>query len=132
VELHCAYDPQTRGGNAPDGRRAKVTLHWVSAAHAVQAEVRLYDTLFLKENPDEVPAGSDFTVNLNPKSLEVLNGCYLEPSLKEANLGERFQFERMGYFCTDSIDSSRDHLVFNRIVTLKDEWEKIQKAQGLK
>jgi glutaminyl-tRNA synthetase len=132
VELHCTYDPQTRGGNAPDGRRAKVTLHWVSVAHAVQAEVRLYDTLFLKENSDEVPAGSDFTVNLNPKSLEVLNGCYLEPSLKEAKLGERFQFERMGYFCIDSIDSSQDNLVFNRIVTLKDEWEKIQKAQGLK
>jgi glutaminyl-tRNA synthetase len=132
VELHCTYDPQTRGGNAPDGRRAKVTLHWVSAAHAVQAEVRLYDVLFLKENPEDVPDGADFTVNLNPKSLEVLNRCCLEPSLKGAKPGERFQFERMGYFCVDLADSSQQALVFNRIVTLKDEWERIQKAQGLK
>lgn len=131
VELQCTYDPETRGGNAPDGRRAKVTLHWVSAAHAVQAEVRLYDTLFLKENPDDVPDGADFTINLNTKSLEVLKGCCLEPSLKGAQPGERFQFERIGYFCTDLADSSQDRLIFNRVVTLKDEWERIQKAQDL-
>jgi glutaminyl-tRNA synthetase len=130
LELHCTYDPETRGGNAPDGRKAKVTLHWVSAAQAVPAEVRLYDTLFLKENPDEVPEGMDFTVNLNPKSLEVLSNCYLEPALKNAQPGERFQFERMGYFCADSKDSKAEHLVFDRIVTLRDEWAKIQKSEG--
>jgi glutaminyl-tRNA synthetase len=130
VELRCTYDPQTRGGNAPDGRRAKVTLHWVSAAHPVFAEVRLYDTLFLKENPDDVSGGDDFTANVNPNSLEVLTNCYLEPSLKGTRPGERFQFERMGYFCADSKDSAENHLVFNRIVSLRDEWARILKAEN--
>ncbi len=128
TELHCSYDPETRGGNAPDGRKVKVTLHWVSAAHAIPAEIRLYGTLFLKENPDDVPEGVDFTANLNPKSLEVLSRCFLEPSLKSAKPGERFQFERVGYFCADVKDSSGEHLVFNRIVILKDEWARIQKS----
>jgi glutaminyl-tRNA synthetase len=130
VELRCTYDPQTRGGNAPDGRKAKVTLHWVSASHPVSAEVRLYDTLFLKENPDEVSAGEDFTANINPRSLEVLTNCYLEPSLKGTRAGERFQFERMGYFCADSKDFEENRLVFNRIVSLRDEWAKILKAEN--
>ncbi len=130
VELRCTYDPQTRGGNAPDGRRAKVTLHWVSAAHPVLAEIRLYDTLFLKENPDEVAEGEDFTANIKPNSLEVLTNCYLEPSLKGTRPGERFQFERMGYFCADSKDSAENHLVFNRIVSLRDEWARILKAEN--
>ncbi|HVN83202.1 MAG TPA: glutamine--tRNA ligase/YqeY domain fusion protein [Terriglobia bacterium] len=130
VELRCTYDPQTRGGNAPDGRKAKVTLHWVSAEQPVLAEVRLYDTLFVKENPDDVSDGADFTVNINPNSLEVLTNCYLEPSLKGAKPGERFQFERVGYFCADSKDSTENHLVFNRIVSLRDEWARIQKAES--
>jgi glutaminyl-tRNA synthetase len=132
VELHCTYDPETRGGNAPDGRKVKVTMHWVSAAQAIRAEVRLYDKLFLKENPDDVPEGAEFTVNLNPQSLEALTGCCLEPALAAVKPGESVQFERLGYFCADSKDSSLDHLVFNRIVTLKDEWAKIQKREDTK
>ncbi|MFZ5997524.1 MAG: glutamine--tRNA ligase/YqeY domain fusion protein [Nitrospirota bacterium] len=128
VELHCTYDPATRGGDAPDGRKVKATLHWVSAPHAIEAEVRLYDTLFTKENPNDVEEGKDFTDYLNPKSLEVLQSCRLEPSLKEAKLGDKFQFERLGYFCVDSIDSSPERPVFNRTVTLKDEWAKLQKT----
>ncbi len=129
-ELHCTYDPATRGGNAPDGRKVKVTMHWVSADQSIPAEVRLYDKLFLKENPDDVPEGSDFTANLNASSLEVLTKCRLEPALRQIKPGENVQFERVGYFCADSKDSSPDHQVFNRIVTLRDEWAKIQKREG--
>jgi glutaminyl-tRNA synthetase len=128
VELRCTYDPATRGGDAPDGRKVKSTLHWVSASHAREAEVRLYDTLFSRVNPNETEEGKEFTDYLNPKSLEVVKGCYVEPGLTEASPGSRYQFERLGYFCVDAVDSHPDRLVFNRIVTLKDEWTKIQKA----
>jgi glutaminyl-tRNA synthetase len=130
-ELRCTYDPATRGGDAPDGRKVKATLHWVSAAHALAAEVRLYDHLFTKENPDDVPEGQTYTANLNPKSLEVLRDCKVEPGLAVARPGDRFQFERLGYFCVDSKDSRPGALVFNRTVTLKDTWAKVQKkGQG--
>jgi len=125
IELRCTYDPATKGGDAPDGRKVKATLHWVSAAHAVRAEVRLYDQLFAKPNPDDVEPGQDFTANLNPNSLEVLPVCYLEPSLANAQPGEIVQFERQGYFCVDS-DSTPDKLVFNRTAGLKDTWAKVQ------
>jgi len=131
VEIHCTYDPATRGGNAPDGRKVKSTIHWVSAAHAIDAEVRLYDNLFTVENPNEVPEGQDFTANLNPHSLEVLNGAKLEPSLRGAAVGSRYQFERLGYFCVDK-DSTSEKLVFNRTVALRDAWAKIEKAQQQK
>jgi glutaminyl-tRNA synthetase len=126
-ELHCTYDPATRGGDAPDGRSPKATMHWVSAQHAVGAEVRLYDRLFSKENPDDAPDGN-FMLNLNPYSLTVLSSCRLEPNLKDAKPGFRCQFERLGYFCVDA-DSNSEILVFNRTVTLKDEWVKIQKRE---
>ncbi len=129
VELHCTYDPATRGGDAPDGRKVKATLHWVSAKHAIEAEVRLYNNLFIKEDPNDVEEGKDFTDYINPKSLEVLKSCKLEPSLKDAKPGDRFQFERLGYFCVDTVDSTPGKPVFNRIVTLKDEWAKIQKGK---
>jgi glutaminyl-tRNA synthetase len=125
VEIHCTYDPATRGGNAPDGRKVKSTIHWVSAEHAIDAEVRMYDNLFTKENPGETEEDQDFTANLNPKSLEILHGK-LEPSLAAAAAGERFQFERMGYFCVDP-DSAPGKPVFNRTVGLKDTWAKIEK-----
>jgi glutaminyl-tRNA synthetase len=125
IELHCTYDPATRGGNTPDGRKVKSTIHWVSAAHAADAEVRIYDNLFTKENPDEVAEGQDFLFNLNPNSLEVLTDCKVEPSLREAEVGARFQFERLGYFCVDP-DSTPDKLVFNRTISLKDTWAKIE------
>jgi glutaminyl-tRNA synthetase len=128
VELRCTHDPATRGGDAPDGRKVKATIHWVSAAHAVPAEVRLYDRLFLKENPDEVSEGQDFLANLNPNSLEVLAGCWVEPGLAQAKAGSIHQFERQGYFCLDP-DTADGKLVFNRAVSLKDEWAKIEKAQ---
>jgi len=126
VELRCTYDPATKGGWSPDGRKVRGTLHWVSAAHAVEAEVRLYDYLFLKTNPEEVEEGSDFKSNVNPNSLEVLHSCRLEPSLAGATSGSRYQFERLGYFCLDS-DSTANKLVFNRTVTLRDTWAKIEK-----
>jgi len=126
VELHCTYDPATRGGNTPDGRKVKSTIHWVSAAHAVDAEVRLYDTLFTKENPNEVDEGRDFTANLNPNSLEVLIGCKVEPSLRDGAPGSRYQFERLGYFCVDP-DSSPEKLVFNRTIGLRDTWSKMER-----
>jgi glutaminyl-tRNA synthetase len=126
VEVHCTYDPATRGGDSPDGRKVKSTIHWVSAAHAIDAEVRLYDTLFSKADPNDVPEGGDFTDNLNPNSLEILKNCKLEPSLAAAAPGSRFQFERLGYFCVDK-DSTPGHMVFNRTVTLKDTWAKIEK-----
>jgi glutaminyl-tRNA synthetase len=129
TELRCIYDPATKGGDSPDGRKVKATLHWVSAQHAIDATVRLYDRLFLKSNPDENTNGKDFRANLNPNSLEVLVGCKLEPSLALKAPGSRFQFERLGYFIIDSRDSSLEKLVFNRTVTLKDTWAKIDKAQ---
>ena len=129
VEVHCTYDPATRGGNAPDGRKVKSTIHWVSAAHAVDAEVRIYETLFSKENPDDVEPGQDFTANLNPKSLEVIKQAKLEPSLATAPVGGRYQFERLGYFCVDP-DSKPGQPVFNRTVALKDTWAKVEKKQG--
>ena len=128
VELHCTYDPATRGGNAPDGRKVKATLHWVAAEHALDAEVRLYEHLFTKEDPDQTEEGQDFSANINPDSLQVLTGCKVEPSLKTTRPLDRWQFERLGYFCTDS-DSRDGRLVFNRTVTLKDTWAKIQKNQ---
>ena len=128
VELHCTYDPATRGGDAPDGRKVKATLHWVSAEHAVDAEVRLYDPLFTKPDPNDVEEGQDALSNLNPNSLEVLTGAMLEPSVATAQPGDRFEFERMGYFCADS-DSSDGMPVFNRTVTLKDAWVKAQVKQ---
>jgi glutaminyl-tRNA synthetase len=128
VELHCTYDPETRGGWSPDGRKVRGTLHWVSAAHALEAEVRLYDHLFIKPDPEDEEDGSDFEVNLNPNSLETLKSCKVEPSLAGAVPGSRYQFERLGYFCTDP-DSSNETLVFNRTVTLRDTWAKIEKAQ---
>ncbi len=128
IELHCTYDPETRGGNAPDGRRVKATLHWVSAAHAVPAEVRLYDRLFNKPNPDEVEEGLDFKSNLNPGSLEVLQGSVVEQSLADAVPGTIYQFERQGYFILDSKDSAPGKLVFNRTISLRDTWAKIEKS----
>ena len=126
--LHCTYDPATRGGDAPDGRKVQSTLHWVSAAHALDAEVRLYDHLFTKKDPEDVPEGKDYTANLNPKSLEVVTGAKVEPSMRDAASGSRYQFERLGYFCVDP-DSAAGKLVFNRTVTLRDEWAKIQKGR---
>jgi len=126
-ELHCVYDPQTRGGDSADGRKVKATLHWVSSPHALTAEVRLYETLFTKRDPNEVPAGADFTANLNSMSLEILSACKVEASLKNAAPGSRFQFERLGYFTVDSKDSSAGKLVFNRSVTLRDTWAKIER-----
>lgn len=128
IELRCTYDPATRGGSAPDGRSPKATLHWVSEAHAVDAEVRLYEKLFSKEDPDDAPEGN-FMLNLNPDSLKIRNSCKVEQSLSEAKPGERFQFERIGYFCVDP-DSRPGQPVFNRTVTLKDEWAKIMKRGG--
>jgi glutaminyl-tRNA synthetase len=126
VEVHCTYDPATRGGNAPDGRKVKATIHWASAAHAIDAEVRVYDNLFSKENPNDVPEGQDFTANLNPNSLEIISKAKLEPSLAGAAPGSRYQFERLGYFCVDP-DSKPGALVFNRTLALKDTWAKIEK-----
>jgi len=127
TELHCTYDPATRGGDAPDGRKVQSTLHWVSAAHALPAQVRLYDNLFTKENPDEAAEGTDFKSNLNSNSLEILTSCRVEPSLAAAKPLGRFQFERIGYFCAD-IDSTKDKLLFNRTATLRDPWAKIQQS----
>ena len=127
-ELHCTYDPATRGGNSPDGRKVKATLHWVSAQHALEADVNLYETLFTKRDPEDVAEGATYTSNLNPKSLKILKSCRLEPSLKKAKPGERFQFERQGYFCIDSAGHSDKKTVFNRIVSLRDSWAKIEKA----
>jgi len=131
IEVHCTYDPATRGGNAPDGRKVKSTIHWVSAAHAVDSEVRVYDNLFTKEDPNEVAEGQDFAANLNPNSLEIVHGAKLEPSLAGAAVGARYQFERLGYFCVD-LDSKPGALVFNRTVALKDTWAKVEKKQSVK
>jgi glutaminyl-tRNA synthetase len=127
IEVHCTYDPATRGGNAPDGRKVKSkTIHWISAAHAIDAEVRIYNNLFIKENPNDVQEGQDFTANLNPNSFEVVSTAKLEPSLSNAEVGSRYQFERLGYFCVDP-DSRPGALVFNRTLALKDTWAKIEK-----
>jgi glutaminyl-tRNA synthetase len=129
IEVHCTYDPATRGGNnPPDGRKVKSTIHWVSAAHAIDAEVRIYENLFTKEDPNQTEAGQDFTSNLNPNSLEVLTNAKLEPSLADAAIESRYQFERLGYFCVDP-DSKTGRPVFNRTVALKDTWAKIEKRQ---
>lgn len=126
VELHCSYDPASKGGNSPDGRKVKGTIHWVSAQHAVDAEVRLFDRLFSKENPEDVEEGQTFLDNINPDSLQVLQNCKLEPELAKAQVMDKIQFERLGYFCVDK-DSTPEHLVFNRSCTLKDSWSKESK-----
>jgi glutaminyl-tRNA synthetase len=130
TELRCTYDPATRGGNTPDGRKIKSTIHWVSAGHAVDAEIRLYEHLFTKESPEDVPEGTDYKVNLNPNSLTVVTAAKLEPSLGTAAPGSRYQFERLGYFCADSNDSRPGAPVFNRTVSLRDTWAKIEKKSG--
>jgi glutaminyl-tRNA synthetase len=127
-EIHCTYDPETKSGLSQSSRKVKSTIHWLSAAHAVSAEVRLYDQLFTKEDPDDAPQGLDLTANLNSQSLERLTDCRVEPFLTNAKAGERYQFERLGYFCMDSVDSSPGHLVFNRTVTLRDTWAKIERS----
>jgi glutaminyl-tRNA synthetase len=129
VEVHCTYDPASRGGNSPDGRKVKSTMHWVSAVHAISAEIRLYDKLFSNADPYDVAEGQDVLSNLNPNSLEILLGAKLEPSLANARLGDHFQFERVGYFCLDQ-DSTAGNLVFNRTLPLKDSWAKIEKKAG--
>ena len=131
VALHCTYDPKTRGGDSPDGRRVKATLHWVSVPHALEAEARLYDRLFDKPNPEDDKDAPDFTVHLNPSSLETLTGCRVEPSLAGSEPERRYQFERLGYFCVDKKDSSANKLVFNRTVPLRDTWAKIRKTEGM-
>ena len=127
LELRCTYDPATRGGNAPDGRKVKATLHWVSAQHSLPAEVRLYSHLFTRENPAAAEEGEDFTTYINSESLEILSGCQLEPNLADAQPESIYQFERLGYFCADRHDCTEGRLVFNRSVTLRDAWAKIQK-----
>ena len=129
VEVHCTYDPLSRGGNSPDGRKVKSTMHWVSAAHAISAEIRLYDKLFAKADPYDLEEGQDVLDNLNPNSVEIVTGAKLEPSLANAKVGDRFQFERVGYFCLDP-DSTPGNLVFNRTLPLKDSWAKEQKKAG--
>jgi glutaminyl-tRNA synthetase len=129
IELRCTYDPSTRGGDAPDGRKVKATIHWVSAAQALEAEVRLYNHLFDRADPNDDSEGKDFTAYINPNSLEVLHSSKVEPSLVGAKAGTHYQFERLGYFCVDP-DSTTDRLVVNRTVTLRDDWAKIQKSGG--
>ena len=126
IELRCTYDPATRGGDAPDGRKVKSTLHWVAAQTAIRAEVRLYEYLFVKPDPDDVGPGESYLANLNPNSLHIVSGL-LEPDLAAAAPGSRYQFERLGYFCVDT-DSAPGALVFNRTVTLRDSWSRIEKA----
>jgi glutaminyl-tRNA synthetase len=129
IELRCTYDPETRGGNAPDGRKVKATLHWVSAAHAIEAEIRLYDHLFIKEDPIDAEDGADFKDGINPHSVERLSDCRLEPSLAASAPGSHYQFERVGYFFVDPIESKNGSPVFNRTVTLRDTWAKIKKKK---
>ena len=130
VEVHCTYDPETRGGDSPDGRKVKGTIHWVSAQHAVEAQVRVYDHLFMVEDPLQTGEGEDWKDNLNPDSLEVLDGCKLEPALGESVAGDNCQFERHGYFCVDPVDSAPGKLVFNRTASLRDTWARLQKRGG--
>ena len=129
VELRCTYDPETRGGDSPDGRKVKATLHWVSAAQSLEAEVRLYQHLFAKPDPADDKDGLDFKAHLNPDSLVTLSSCRVEPSLQGASGGSRYQFERQGYFCVDARDTKPGALVFNRTVSLRDTWAKIEKAR---
>jgi glutaminyl-tRNA synthetase len=129
IEVHCTYDPASRGGNSPDGRKVKSTMHWVSAKHAISAEIRIYEKLFTKSDPQDVEEGKTFLDNLNPNSLEIIEGAKLEPSLAKAKLEDRFQFERVGYFCLDR-DSTAEKMVFNRTLPLKDSWAKIEKKAG--
>jgi glutaminyl-tRNA synthetase len=124
-EVHCTYDPETRGGNAPDGRKVKGTIHWVSADHSLPCEVRLYDRLFVRADPDDVEEGKEFIDSLNPESVRVLTDSRVEPSVKDESPGTRYQFERQGYFVSDDVDSAPDRLVFNRTVPLRDTWKKI-------
>ena len=128
IELRCTYDPATRGGDAPDGRRVKATLHWVSALHAIDVDVRLYDRLFLVEDPDRAPEGKTFLDNMNPASLETVSHAKAEPSLRTGRPGDKFQFERLGYFCVD-IESQPGALIFNRTVSLRDTWARIEGRQ---
>lgn len=132
IELRCTYDPATRGGSAPDGRRVKATMHWVSAGHALDAEIRLYDTLFTKEDPRDDSDGVSLLEAVNPNSRQIITGCKVEPCLADTKPGDRYQFERMGYFCTDAVDTTPERLVFNRTVTLRDTWAKIKKSMGKK
>jgi glutaminyl-tRNA synthetase len=127
-ELICTYDPETKSGSSQSGRKVKATIHWVSAAHAAEAEVRLYDHLFTREDPDDVPEGTDWLANINPHSLERLSSCRIEPALTSAKPGDTYQFERLGYFCADMVDSAPNAPVFNRTITLRDTWAKIEKA----
>ncbi|NHZ84630.1 MAG: glutamine--tRNA ligase/YqeY domain fusion protein, partial [Planctomycetia bacterium] len=129
IELRCTYDPETKGGSAPDGRKVKGTIHWVSVEHAIQAEVRLYDRLFDHPNPTGAKENDDFKTYINPTSLTIKRNCYLEPSFKDAKPEDRFQFERIGYFCVDRYESKPNHLIFNRTATLRDTWAKIQRSQ---
>ena len=130
VELHCTYDPESIGGSTSDGRRVRGTLHWVSAAHATPAEVRLYDHLILDRDDEDESDGQDYITRLNPDSLEALTGCWVEPSLAAAAPGSRYQFERQGYFCADSVDSKPGAPVFNRTVSLRDSWARIEQSQS--
>jgi glutaminyl-tRNA synthetase len=132
TELRCTYDAETKSGSSQAGRKVQGTIHWVSAQHAFDAEVRLYDYLFSKPDPDDVPQGQDWRANLNPNSLETLTGCKLEPGLGQLKSGDRVQFERNGYFCADAVDSQAGKPIFNRTVTLKDTWAKIEKQEGSK
>ncbi|MBI2368417.1 MAG: glutamine--tRNA ligase/YqeY domain fusion protein [Deltaproteobacteria bacterium] len=127
-EVRCTYDPETKSGSSRSSRKVKATIHWVSVAHAIQAEVRLYDHLFTKEDPDDLPDGIDWKINLNPQSLEILPDCRVEPYLGDAARGSTFQFERLGYFCVDAAESSRQRLLFNRTITLRDTWAKIERG----
>jgi glutaminyl-tRNA synthetase len=128
TELRCTYDPETKSGSSQAQRKVKATIHWVSAGHAVGAEARLYDHLFTKEDPEDVPEGTDWLANLNPRSLEIIEAARVEPCLADAKPGELYQFERLGYFCVDAVDSGAGHLVFNRTTTLRDTWAKIERS----
>jgi glutaminyl-tRNA synthetase len=127
IELRCTHDPESSGGSTMDGRKVRGSIHWVSAAHALPAELHLYNTLFLNENPEDTSDGSDFTANINPQSLEIISNAWVEPSMGDAASGDHFQFMRQGYFYTDQVDSKPDHLIFNRTITLRDSWAKLQK-----
>jgi glutaminyl-tRNA synthetase len=128
-ELRCTYDPETKSGSSQSSRKVKATIHWVSAAHALEAEVRLYEHLFTREDPEDVAEGADWLANINPHSVERLTACRVEPDLARARAGESYQFERLGYFCVDVEDSAPGKLVFNRAVTLRDSWAKIERAR---
>jgi glutaminyl-tRNA synthetase len=127
-ELRCTYDPETKSGSSQSGRKVKATIHWVSAPHALEAEVRLFDHLFTSEDPDEAQEGGDWLADIHPSSFERLTSCRLEPCLDNAKAADRYQFERLGYFCVDNKDSAPGRLVFNRSVTLRDTWAKLQKT----